>query len=407
MLYELHEMQHAAFAPLRMLAETSSVFYVNPYSLFFDSPHKRRVRAGTELLLRLTQRYEKPAFALSGTVIGGEHVPVIETVVMEKPFCRLLRFERQCERRDPAVLVIAPMSGHHATLLRETVRTLLPEHDVYISDWIDARLVPLGSGAFHLDDYVGYLQEFIRLLGPEVHVLAVCQPTVPVLAAVALMSEADEPATPRSMVLMGGPIDTRLNPTTVNTFARSKPLAWFESKLIQRVPFKYPGCLRRVYPGFLQHASFVAMNPDRHMDSHVEFYRHLVEGDEGGADTHRQFYDEYNAVMDLPAEYYLETVKAVFQEHALARGELTINGFRVDPSAIRHTALLTIEGELDDICGRGQTEAAHDLCLNLPNRKRAHLLADGAGHYGIFSGRRFREQIYPCIRAFIRANDAP
>lgn len=404
MIYELHEMQHAAFVPLRMLAETSAVFYVNPFSQFLHSPHKGTVRAGTELLLRLTQRYEKPPFALSTTVIDGEEVAVNETVVMAKPFCRLLRFERQCARRDPAVLVIAPMSGHHATLLRETVRTLLPEHEVYITDWIDARLVPLGSGAFHLDDYVAYVQEFIRLLGPDLHVLAVCQPTVPVLAAVALMSAADEPAAPRSMVLMGGPIDTRLNPTSVNTFAKSKPLAWFESKLIQRVPFKYPGGSRRVYPGFLQHASFVAMNPDRHIDSHVEFYRHLVEGDEDGAETHRQFYDEYNAVMDLPAEYYLETVKTVFQDHALARGELMINGIRVDPSAIRHTALLTIEGELDDICGRGQTEAAHDLCLNLPKRKRAHLVADGAGHYGIFSGRRFRENIYPRIRAFIRAH---
>lgn len=420
MLYELHEIQHAAFAPWRMFAQAGAALYVNPFSALAYSPVTKQVTAGSELFLRLTQRYDKPEFGLCETQVAGETVAVHEEIVHSKPFCHLLRFRRECVRDDPVVLLVAPMSGHHATLLRETVRAFLPEHDVYITDWLDARLVPLSEGAFHLDDYVAYVREFIRLLGPDVHVVAVCQPTVPVLAAislqtslgwaavpvlaaVSLMAAETDPARPRSMVLMGGPIDTRRNPTAVNRFATSKPLSWFETRLIQRVPIRYPGALRRVYPGFLQHASFVAMNSDRHMESHRDFYRNLVEGDEDSAEAHRRFYDEYNAVMDLPAEFYLDTLRTVFQEHALPRGQMKVSGAPVDPGSIRDTALLTIEGELDDICGLGQTEAAHELCPNLPPDMHRHFVAERVGHYGLFSGSRFRERIYPLIRDFMRS----
>jgi poly(3-hydroxybutyrate) depolymerase len=302
-------------------------------------------------------------------------------------------------------LVVAPLSGHHATLLRDTVKSLLVEHDVWVTDWVDARMVPLSAGAFHLADYVGYVQEWIRMLNdparPDLHVISVCQPTVPVLAAVSLMAARKEPI-PSTMVMMGGPIDARRSPTAVNNLARTKPYSWFEQHVIQRVPAKYPGCMRRVYPGFLQHLGFVAMNPDRHLNSHWDYYRHLVKGDDDSAESHRRFYDEYNAVLDLPAEYYLDTVKTVFQEFALPKGRMFVGDELVKPQAIRDCSLLTIEGELDDISGNGQTEAAHALCLNIPRERRAHFLAQGVGHYGIFSGRRWREMIFPRVRDFIR-----
>jgi poly(3-hydroxybutyrate) depolymerase len=298
------------------------------------------------------------------------------------------------------VVVFAPLSGHFATLVRDTVKTLLADHDVWVTDWIDAKEVPIAVGPFHFDDYVNYVRGFLEFLGPEVNAVSVCQPTVPVLAAVSLMSAAGEPI-PRTLTMMGGPIDTRRSPTAVNNFATQRPLSWFEAKVIQRVPMAYPGFMRRVYPGFLQFAGFVAMNPDRHMESHLQYYNHLVEGDGESADAHRRFYDEYNAVMDLPAEYYLETVERVFQKHLLPRGELVVAGERVRPELIKDTALFTVEGELDDISGNGQTEAAHGLMKGVPAKSRQHFEAEGVGHYGIFSGRKFREMVYPRIRDFI------
>jgi len=331
---------------------------------------------------------------------------VREAFELEKPFCRLLHFVKDGAPAQPKVLVFAPLSGHFATLLRDTVKALLADHDVWITDWIDAKEVPLSAGPFHFDDYVGYVREFLGFLGPEAHAISVCQPTVPVLAGVSLMASAGE-ATPRSLTMMGGPIDTRSSPTAVNDFAQFRPMSWFESKVVQRVPMRYPGFMRRVYPGFMQFAGFVAMNPDRHFDSHVQYYQHLVMGDGESADSHRRFYDEYNAVMDLPAEYYLETVERVFHKHLLPKGLLKVRGERVKPEAIRASALFTIEGELDDISGPGQTKAAHVLCKGIPARRREHYLAPGVGHYGIFSGRKYRETIYPKIRDFIARHDSP
>ena len=402
MLYELHEMQHAALNPLLLWAQTNAGLYSNPYSVLSYLPGSRNVAAGYELLLRLGQRYEKPEFGLTETTIDGETILVHEEVAAHKPFCQLRHFNRATKRQDPTVLVVAPLSGHHSTLLRDTVRTLLPEHDVYITDWTDARMVPLSEGVFHLDDYVAYVQEFIRLLGPDVHVISVCQPTVPVLAAVSLMASNGDLKLPRSMIMMGGPIDARQSPTAVNQLAQRKPYSWFENRLIQHVPAKYPGYMRRVYPGFLQYAGFVAMNPHRHIESHYDYYLHLVSGDGESAEAHRKFYDEYNAVQDLPAEYYLDTIKTVFQEHALPEGRMLVRGERVAPETIRTVALYTIEGELDDISGAGQTRAAHQLCCNIPEKNKHHLTAKGAGHYGIFSGRRWREEIFPHVRSFIR-----
>ncbi len=402
MLYTLHEMSHAALAPWQMWASINASMFSHPFSPLSYSPLSRKIAAGNELFIRVTQRYHKPEFGIDATVIGGKTVEVSEAVAIDKPFCRLLHFKRDTRRADPKVLLVAPLSGHHATLLRDTVRTLLPDHDVYITDWVDARMVSLFHGAFHLDDYVDYVREFITFLGPEAHVISVCQPTVPVLAAIALMAEADASVKPRTMIMMGGPIDARRSPTAVNNLATQKPHSWFKSNVIQRVPAKYPGFMRQVYPGFLQHMGFVAMNPARHADAHTDFYNHLIEGDGESADAHRRFYDEYNAVLDMPAEYYLDTIKTVFQEFSLPKGRMFVREQLVRPQAISKTALLTIEGELDDISGNGQTEAAHALCTGIAAKKRDHYLAPGVGHYGIFSGRRFREMLYPRIRDFIR-----
>ncbi|MGN6660110.1 MAG: polyhydroxyalkanoate depolymerase, partial [Achromobacter mucicolens] len=326
-------------------------------------------------------------------------------VAMDKPFCRLVHFQRDVRlagKNDPKVLLVAPLSGHHATLLRDTVRALLPNHDLYVTDWVDARMVPLSAGPFHLNDYVRYVQDFIRHLGPDVHVISVCQPTVPVLAAVSLMASANDPCQPRSMVMMGGPIDPRQSPTQVNRLATTKPYAWFENQVIHPVPPRYPGAGRRVYPGFLQHAGFMAMNPDRHMKSHYDFYLDLLRGDDSDAEAHRRFYDEYNAVLDMPAEFYLDTIRMVFQEFALPGGTWEVDGKLVRPADIKDVALFTIEGELDDISGQGQTRAAITLCKNIPADRKAHYTAPNCGHYGIFSGRRWREMICPKIAEFIR-----
>jgi len=406
-LYHLHELQRRFLNPLSVWAQASSELFSSPYSPLAYTPLSRRLSAGYDLLHRIGKQYEKPEFGLKSTQIGELEVPIVEEVAIEKPFCRLLHFKRQIPAKlkrpaDPHVLIVAPLSGHHATLLRDTVRAMLPDHDIWITDWIDARLVPIAAGPFHLDDYVAYVIEFIQALGPDVHLISVCQPTVPVLAAVSLMATNRDAKLPKSMTMMGGPIDTRKNPTQVNALAMRKNFPWFENNVIFKVPSAYPGYLRKVYPGFLQHAGFVAMNPDRHLNSHWDYYLDLVKGDMEDVEGHREFYDEYNAVIDLPAEYYLDTIRTVFQEYRLPKGTWDVRGQRVKPEDITGVALFTVEGELDDISGSGQTRAAHDLCKNIPKSKKQHLTAQGAGHYGIFSGRRWREQIAPQIKAFIR-----
>jgi poly(3-hydroxybutyrate) depolymerase len=410
MLYQWYETQRALMAPFSEFASASAKLYNHPLSPFVHTPMAQRISAGLDLMHRLVKDYEKPQFGISSATVGGVEVAVQQQVALAKPFCRLLRFKRFSDdpgalavmKTQPTVLVVAPLSGHHSTLLRDTVKSLLHDHKVYITDWTDARMVPVDAGAFHLDDYVAYVQEFIRHVGPHAHVISVCQPTVPVLAAVSLLASAGEP-TPLTMTMMGGPIDARRSPTAVNNLAMDKSYQWFENNVIYRVPQNYPGAGRRVYPGFMQYTGFVAMNPDRHMRSHYDYFLDLVRGDQESAESHREFYDEYNAVLDMPAEYYLDTIKKVFQEFALVNGSWVIDGEPVRPQDIRQTALLTVEGELDDISGAGQTQAAHELCTGIPEQHRFHYDAKGAGHYGIFSGRRWREQVYPRVREFIAA----
>jgi poly(3-hydroxybutyrate) depolymerase len=410
MLYQLHEMQRSFLTPLMQWADASAKLFSNPVSPFAHTPFSQRIAAGYELMYRLGKDYEKPAFGLNSTIIDGKTVGIMERAVVSKPFCKLMHFKKDMSDSDfaalkqPTVLVVAPLSGHHATLLRDTVRALLPDQDVYITDWVDARMVPLSDGPFHLDDYIYYVQDFIRHLGPDVHVMSVCQPTVPVLAAISLMATNKDPKLPKTMVMMGGPIDPRKSPTAVNDLALEKPYSWFENTVIYAVPGNYPGFGRKVYPGFLQHAGFIAMNPGRHAQSHREFYQHLVRGDDDSAEAHRKFYDEYNAVLDMPAEYYLETIKTVFQETRLPKGTWEVGGQLVRPQDIKSVALFTIEGELDDISGAGQTHAAHDLCSSIPTDKQQQFTAPKCGHYGIFSGRRWREIICPMIGEFIRKN---
>lgn len=405
MLYHFHEFQHAALGPARLWAEALRNTFSHPWVPASYTSFGRVVSASAELMERTTRRYAKPQFDLPTTTIDGAEVAIREMVVYQKPFCDLLHFQRQTDRRDPRVLVVAPMSGHYATLLRGTVEALLPDHDVYITDWVDARDVALSEGDFSLDDYIDTIIELLHFLGADTHVLAVCQPSVPVMAAVSLMAAGNDPRQPSSMVLMGGPMDTRINPTKVNEVATAKPLSWFENSVIQTVPFVHAGRGRRVYPGFLQLQGFMSLNPERHVGEHVKLFQNMVRGDGDSAEKHREFYDEYLAVMDLPAEYYLQTIKTVFQNHDLAEGRMTSRGRKIDPSLIRHTALMTIEGEKDDITGIGQTEAAHRMCSNLPESMHAHLLAPKVGHYGVFNGRRWREEIYPHVRTFIRSHD--
>jgi poly(3-hydroxybutyrate) depolymerase len=404
MLYQLHEMQKTFLNPLMQWAEASSKLFSNPVSPLAHTPFAQRIAAGYELIYRLGKDYEKPAFGIDTTTVDGKPVSIIEHAAVTKPFCRLLHFRKDVSDnlQQPTVLLVAPLSGHHSTLLRDTVRGLLPEHDVYITDWTDARMVPLSDGPFHLDDYIYYVQDFIRHLGPDVHVISVCQPTVPVLAAISLMASNNDPKLPKTMTMMGGPIDARKSPTAVNNLATEKPFSWFENTVIYPVPPNYPGFGRKVYPGFLQHAGFIAMNPGRHAQSHREFYMHLVRGDDDSAEGHRKFYDEYNAVLDMPSEYYLDTIKTVFQEHSLPNGTWNVGGQLVRPQDIKTVALLTVEGELDDISGAGQTQAAHELCSGIPADKQEDYVVPGAGHYGIFSGRRWRELVCPKITSFIR-----
>lgn len=401
MLYAFHELQRSLFAPAVAAAGLIKETVSSPYNPFHALPLTRTITANTELFTRLMQRYHKPEWDIDSVSVNGEEVSVDRQIVVDKPFCKLIHFEKNIQNKGPKLLIVAPLSGHFATLLRDTVRTALIDHDVWVTDWVDAKMVPLSEGAFSLDDYVAYIREFIRALAPELNVMSVCQPTVPVLAAISLMASNGEKESPQSMIMMGGPIDARLSPTAVNQFADQHSHQWFANQMIMRVPQNYPGFARRVYPGFMQHASFMAMNPDRHLNAHWEFYKHLMQGDQDSAEAHRQFYDEYNAVLDMPAEYYLDTVRVVFQEFLLPKGKWEIGGELVEPSAIEGTALFTIEGELDDISGNGQTESAQKLCSNIPKRQRKHLLAKGVGHYGIFSGRKFRSLIYPQIKNFI------
>ena len=405
--YELYELNHAALSPMRAAADMFSQMLRSPMNPLGQTALGRNWQAGLELFERTTRRYGKPSFDLATTLVGGTRVAVTEKTVWQRPFCDLLHFERALEtpRRDPKLLIVAPMSGHYATLLRGTVEAMLPRHEVYITDWIDARMVPLSDGSFDLDDYIDYLIEILHFLGEDVHVIGVCQPAVPVIAAAALMEAAGDRFAPRSMTLMGGPIDTRINPTAVNELATGKSLDWFRDNVVMKVPFPHPGAMRDVYPGFLQLTGFMSMNLDRHVTAHRDLFKHLVEGDGDSADKHRDFYDEYLAVMDLTAKFYLQTVDTVFIKQSLPKGTMTHRGVPVHLTAIRNIALLTVEGENDDISGVGQTEAAQHLCTNIPADMRAHYVQPKVGHYGVFNGSRFRAEIAPRISDFVSTHD--
>ena len=362
-----------------------------------------------ELFERSTRRYHKPEWGIDSTTVGGERVAVNIKSVWQRPFCRLLHFERAFvrppRRPQPKLLIVAPMSGHYPTLLRGTVETFLPNHDVYITEWIDARMVPLAEGRFDLDTYIDYIISMLHAFGGDIHVIAVCQPSVPVMAAVALMEADNDPDVPHSMVLMGGPIDTRINPNAVNDLAERRGLNWFRNHVITKVPFPHPGMMRDVYPGFLQLHGFMSMNLDRHIEAHHNLFLHLVKGDGDSAQKHREFYDEYLAVMDLAAEFYLQTVDTVFIRHALPKGQMMHRDRRVDPAAIERVALMTVEGENDDISSVGQTEAAHALCVNIPDENKVHYLQPSVGHYGVFNGSRFRAEIAPRIADFVLSHN--
>lgn len=405
MFYQLYELNHAMMAPWRAAADAMRLAYANPLNPISHTYMGRAAAAGLEVFERTTRRYGKPEFGLPETVVDGVPVAVQERIVWREPFCNLIHFERAVPKgraSDPKVLIVAPMSGHYATLLRGTVEALLPQSDIYITDWIDARTVALSEGTFDLDDYIDYVIQMLHFLGPDTHVIAVCQPAVPVLAAVALMEANDDPLSPSSMTLMGGPIDTRINPTAVNQLAKDKPIEWFRDNVVMPVPFPQTGFMRPVYPGFLQLSGFMSMNLDRHLTATKDFFEHLVKNDGDAAEKHRDFYDEYMAVMDLTAEFYLQTVEVVFMRHALPKGEMMHRGVPVDTTAIRKVALLTVEGENDDISGVGQTQAAQTICTNIPDNMRLHYMQPDVGHYGVFNGSRFRREIAPRIAAFQR-----
>jgi poly(3-hydroxybutyrate) depolymerase len=419
MLYQIYDMQRSLMEPFADLALTASKVFTNPLMPLSHLPNAQRISATYDLIHRLGKDYVKPEFGIRSVDVDGVEVAIHERVEITKPFCELRRFKRYSDdtatleklKNQPAVLVVAPLSGHYATLLRDTVKTMLKDHKVYITDWKNARLVPMEDGEFHLDDYVNHVQEFIRHLQSQYgncHIMSVCQPTVPVLAAVSLMASRGE-TTPLSMTMMGGPIDARKSPTAVNDLATQRSIEWFENNVIFRVPSTFPGAGRRVYPGFLQHTGFVAMNPDHHLGSHYDYFKDLIKGDKESSEAHRKFYDEYNAVLDMDANYYLQTIQTVFREFKLVNGTWDVINpkgkvERVRPQDIKTTALMTVEGELDDISGSGQTAAAHDLCTGIPKNQRMHYEAEGAGHYGIFSGRRWREMVYPEVKKFILAH---
>ena len=424
MLYQLYESQRSLMEPFVDFAQAAAKLYSSPLSPIGKTPLSQRVSAGYSLMYRLGKDYEKPSFDIHQVDFDkhGVSLAIHERIEVDKPFCELRRFKRFTDdsatltqlKNQPAVLMVAPLSGHYSTLLRDTVKTMLKDHKVYITDWKNARNVPLSEGAFHLDDYVNYVQEFIRHLQGKYgncHVISVCQPTVPVFAAISLMASRGE-KTPLSMIMMGGPIDARLSPTSVNNLATTKPFEWFENNVIYRVPTSFAGKGRRVYPGFLQHTGFVAMNPDRHATSHYDYFKNLIKGDDASTEAHRKFYDEYNAVLDMDADYYLETIKTVFQDFKLVNGTWDVMSpegvlERVKPGDIKTTAVMTVEGELDDISGSGQTRAALDMCSGVATGQKTHLEAKGAGHYGIFSGRRWRDVVYPAVTTFILEHNKP
>ncbi len=406
--YQLHETMHLALAPARAMSGFTKLWFNNPVNPLAYTPMGRKMAASAELFERLTRRYGKPTFGLDRVEIDGHAVPVHETVVWQNTFGRLLHFERDLPpgmKPQAKLLVVAPLSGHYATLLRGTVAAFLPHYDVYITEWEDARMVPITLGTFDLDDYIDYLIEMFRVLSAEydglpLHTIAVCQPAVPVIAATALLEARNDPHVPASMTLMGGPIDTRRSPTAVNQLAHARGSAWFRENCIHAVPYPYPGASRNVYPGFLQLSGFMAMNFDRHMHAHIEMFNHLVDGDGDSVEKHREFYDEYLAVMDLTAEFYLQTVDTVFVEHALPKGAMRHRNVKVDLTAVNRVALMTVEGEKDDISGIGQTYAAQELCSNIPEKLKLHHMQENVGHYGVFNGSRYRQQIVPRIRAF-------
>ncbi|HEX7776601.1 MAG TPA: polyhydroxyalkanoate depolymerase [Parvibaculum sp.] len=406
MLYYAYQLQADLMRPVRVMAEAAAGVLNGPLAGQFDSITLKNLAAACEMVSRAGLSHERPPFGIESVMVGNEEVPVTEEAAFSTPFATLLHFKKESTgKKLPRVLVVAPLSGHFATLLRNTVAVLLPDHDVYITDWHNAREVPREAGRFGFDEYVDHVIRFLEELGPGAHIVSVCQPCAHAFAAVAVMAQTNHPAAPASMTLMAGPIDTRINPTKVNELATTHSIEWFERNLISRVPYGFAGAGRKVYPGFVQLTAFMSMNPGRHVNTHVDLFGHLATGDIEKAQTTKTFYDEYFAVLDLTAEFYLETVNLVFQKHVLPRGKLTWHGEKVEPAAIRKTALLTVEGEKDDICAVGQTLAAQDLCTGIrPYMKRHHLQA-GVGHYGVFSGSRWAGQIYPIVRNMILAND--
>jgi poly(3-hydroxybutyrate) depolymerase len=403
MLYDTYQVHSDVLAPIRLMAEFFRGVLTQPWPLIENAPIVRGAAAAMELLSNAGMSHDRPDFAIRSVTVDGAPVAVAEEIVASHPFCNLLHFRKEATREEPTVLVVAPLSGHFATLLRGTVQTLLPEHNVYITDWINSRNVPLLYGRFDLDDFIDLVIRFVRLLGPNIHVMAVCQPSVPVLAAVSLLAAAGDPCEPASMILMGGPIDTGANPTEVNHLAMAHSLEWFDRTVITTVPARYPGAFRRVYPGFLQLAGFLSMNFNRHVSAHWSMFQDLARGHGDSAAATRAFYKEYSSVMDLPADFYLQTVKRVFHDHDLPFGRFRVHGDLVEPAAIERTALMTVEGERDDVCAVGQTVAAHDLCTGIPLVKKTHHLQLKVGHYGVFHGRRWETETYPKVKAFIQA----
>ena len=404
MLYTAYELNRRAGAPVVAASElTARALHALPAPLA-RTPGVRHLRAACEIVAKARPTHARPAFGIETVRVDGQSVDVFERPATTTPFATLLHFTKPTVTGQPRVLVVGPMSGHFTTLIRPTIRTLLSDHDVYVIDWHNARDIPADQGKFGLDEYIEHVMQALRHLGPDTHVVAVCQPAVPVLAAVALLAAEDDPAQPSSVTLMAGPVDTRVNPNRVNTAAETKPLSFFEKRLISTVPARYAGAGRRVYPGVVQLTAFMSMNPKRHLTAHARLYRELVAGNEVGAAAIRDFYDEYGAVMDVPADFYLETVGRIFQEHHMATGRFTWRGRHVDPGAIRRTALLTVEGARDDICSPGQTLAAHDLCTGIPEERKHHHLQSGVGHYGVFSGSRWEAEVYPVLRSFIDAS---
>jgi poly(3-hydroxybutyrate) depolymerase len=403
MLYELNAQYMKMVQPWHQMANITRQLVSHPINPFADHPFFRTASASIELFERLTTDYEEPKWGLESTIINKKKVKIKQQIVHQKPYCDLLHFERDKPQAEhPKVLLIAPISGHFATLLRSTAKEFLPDHETYITDWRNARDIPLSAGTFSFDDYVTYLIEFINFLGPDTHVIAVCQPCVPAMVALSVMHQEKSRNLPKSLTLMGGPIDVRINPTEVNDYAGGKDLEWFEKNVICKVPSGFEGQGQAVYPGFIQLSAFLSMNMDSHINKHFKFFDDLVKGDGDSAEDHRQFYNEYLAVMDMPADYYLDTIRKVFLEHELPNGTMDYQGKVIDLGAIKKTALLTIEGEKDDITGRGQTAAALDLCNNLSSKKKKHHEQEGVGHYGIFNGKKYRDTIAPMIKDFIQ-----